>query len=132
MRHLNADTGARRKTHQAENTLHLPVIHYFEKRRLFQLDGQALAKRAVEDGIARVVDEIDQDDRVLVGESRDTMKVEIRRGEQRQNSGGGRNDFPGAWTGGYPSQFPLQFGGGLPPASRVFFQTAAYDSFQFS
>src|SRR6202011_6416878 len=52
VRHLDGDACARRKTHQAENALHLPVIHYFEKRRLFQLDSQSLAKRAVEDRIA--------------------------------------------------------------------------------
>ena len=89
VRDLIGDAGARRKTHQAENALHLPVIHYFEKRRLFQLDGHALAKRAVEDRIARAVDEIGQDDRVLVSEFRGTIEVEVSRGRQRQNSRGG-------------------------------------------
>ena len=131
VRDLIGDAGARRKTHQAENALRLPVIHDFEKRRLFQLDGQSLAKRAIEDRIARVVHEIRQDDRVLVGESRGTMEVEIRRAEQHQHTrGGGKHRLPAASGGGHACQFPLQLGRGLPPAARVFFQTPAYDSFQ--
>ena len=133
VRYLIGDAGARRKTHQAENALHMPVIHYFEKRRLFQLDGQALAKRAVEDRIACVVHKIGQDDRVLVSESRGTMEVEIRRGGQPQNGrSGGKHALPAASGGRDACQFPLQLGSGLPPAARVFFQTPAYDSFQFS
>ncbi len=81
-----------RQTHQAENASHLLVIHDLEKRRLFQLDRQALAKRAVEDRIAGLVVEIGEDNGVLVGESRSAMEVEIRRGGQRQNRGGSRND----------------------------------------
>ena len=65
---------------------------------------------------------------------RRAMEIEICRcGEQRQHRrGGGKHARPAASAGGDASQFPLQLGGGLPPASRVLFQTPAYDSFQLS
>ena len=56
-----------------------------------QLYGQSLAQRVVKYRIAGLILEIGQDNGVLVGESRGTVKIEVCRGEQRQNSRGGRN-----------------------------------------
>src|ERR1051325_2720676 len=68
VRKLIGDAGARWNTHEAKHPLHSPVIHYSQKRRLFELDRQSLAKRAVKDRIAGVIDEIRQDDDIFVGE----------------------------------------------------------------
>ena len=78
-RRLIGDAGSRRKSHQAKNFRLIPgiVVHNFQKRRLFELDRQALAKCAVEDGVARVVSEIGEDDRVFVGKPWGAMEVEI-------------------------------------------------------
>src|SRR5437868_2512402 len=90
------DACARRQTHQAEHALDLIVIHYFQERRLFQLDGQALAKRAVEDGISRVVAEIGEDNRVFIRQLWRAVKIKVACGEKRQYSDHGSGDLPGS------------------------------------
>src|SRR5204862_3748233 len=66
-------------------------------RRLRQLYRQPLPKRAVKHGVAGPVDEIGEDNRVLVGEFRRPVKIEIACDEYSQRSHGGR--FPPSYWG---------------------------------
>src|SRR5271166_5045539 len=69
-----------------------------EERRLFQLYGQSLAQRAIEDRITSGICKIGQDDRVLVGELWCAVKIEITRPNDRQQySSGGSNHLPRFW-----------------------------------
>src|SRR5215472_1534980 len=135
VRYLIGDSSAGLKTHPAKNALHLLVVHYFEKRRLFQLDGQALAERAVKGGVVRIVDEIGKDDRVSVRQFRRATEEKVtahdKEGEKRREKKGG-GDHPdsilfGDWRG---FQGPYQFPGGLPASRWVCLQTTAHDIFE--
>src|ERR1017187_2211065 len=55
-----------------------------EIRRLFELRGQPLAKRPVKHGVAGLVDEIGEDNRVFVGELGWAMKIEVTCGDERR------------------------------------------------
>ena len=100
LRDLRSQPRIFRLSHQSQRLLDLLVRNQAEKRRLLQLHGQSLAQRVVKHRIAGLVVEIGQDDGVLVGESGGAMKIEVCRGEQRQNGRGGRNPFPGICGGG--------------------------------
>ena len=58
----------RRLTHQAKRLADALFGDQAEKRRLFELDRQALVKGSVENRVSGLIDEIRQDDGVTVGE----------------------------------------------------------------
>ena len=58
MRDLVGDARSGRQAHQPQILLHLLVVHDFQKRRLFELEGQPLSQRAIENGIAGCVGEV--------------------------------------------------------------------------
>jgi len=74
-----------------EHALHLLVIPLFQKRRLFQLNGQTPVEACVEDGSPGVVDEIGED---IVSLSVSSAGPEIekswRPSPQRQENRNGR------------------------------------------
>ena len=74
--------------------MHLRVLHDFEKWRLLQLDGQTLAERAVENGVAGGINEIGEDDNVLVREFGRRAEVEVARDEKRDNCHRTRRNQP--------------------------------------
>ena len=61
-----------------------------EEGRLFELRGEALTQGAVEDGVARGVDEVGEDDGVFFGELCEWMRppVEGRDRDDEQNACG--------------------------------------------
>jgi hypothetical protein len=59
------EPNAGRLAHQPERLRKLLIGNDIEERRLGELRGEALAQRAVEDGVAGGVGEIGQDDRIL-------------------------------------------------------------------
>src|SRR5258708_3509664 len=63
-----------------------------EKGRLFKLYRQPLAKRSVKHGVARLVDEIGEYNRVLIGEFWRPVEVEVACDRERQHSHGGPSD----------------------------------------
>ena len=89
---LRSEPRLGRPVHETQCLLDALVRDETEERRLFQLHRQPLAKRLVKDRIARLVLEIGQDNRVLRGEFRRPVKIEVCRGEQRQNRGGAGGD----------------------------------------
>src|SRR5258708_34773230 len=87
---LRSKPRIRRLAHQTERLLDSLVRDEAEERRLLELHGQPLAKRPVEHGVARRVDEIGEDNRVLVREFRCAVEIEVACGERRQHSNGSR------------------------------------------
>jgi len=74
-----------RLAHQTQRPLDALVGDEAEERGLFQLHRQSLAKRSIKYRVASLILEIGQDNGVLLGESRGTVKIKICRGEHRQN-----------------------------------------------
>jgi hypothetical protein len=84
-----------RLTHVLQGRLHFAFGKYVQERRLCELRGESLAKRAVEHRVARGVGEIGEDDgafrvkfrvvvREKVGAAGDQRDHDGRRGDERQ------------------------------------------------
>ena len=131
--------------HQPERPLDARLGDQPEEWRLFELYGQALAKRSVKHGVARRVCEIGQDNRVLIRKFWRAVEIEVTRDAEHQHHGGSRDDqgptFCGVLRAGrrqtrirvalealevganIRSMLVAQPGGGL--------QAFGYDTFQF-
>ena len=72
---VSADSA--RTIHEAQDSLDALIGYRAQERRLRQLDRQSLAKSVVENRIARGVDEIRDDHRVVVGELRGPVQIEV-------------------------------------------------------
>ena len=66
-----------RTIHEAQDPLDTLIGYRAQERRLRQLDRQSQAKSLVEDRIARGVDEIRDDHRVVIGELRGPVQIEV-------------------------------------------------------
>ena len=82
-----------RLLHEFQSLLDAFVAHQGEERRLFELDGEALAQGAVEDGVAGGVGEITEDDDVFFGEFWRAMHEEVRPGRERGDQQDGNANF---------------------------------------
>ena len=96
VRNLGSNARSGVKMHQPQIALHLRIVHDSQKWRLFQLNRQALAKRAVKNGIACGIREIGDQDGVLFAQAcRLAMAQEKDTSERQQqnHAAGGEQEF---------------------------------------
>ena len=72
-RNCTRDALLGRAVHERERLLHTLLRQQIEKRRLCQLNLQALFQRAIKDSVSSGIDEISDDDRVTLGQLRQAM-----------------------------------------------------------
>ncbi len=102
LRDLRGQPRIFRLSHQRQCLMYLLIRNQAEERGLLKLDGQPLPQRVVKHRIACLILKLREDDGVLVGQARGTVKIDVacNRERQRQCRSSWKNHFPAFRTGG--------------------------------